>query len=176
GATTAPDPALANNAAPPVAPDSATNAHIEPVDDTKAAVPNATLQLVPKFGFGKVHQATIVQVQLDGPIPTIHGARLANGFTVSVPGRRTTDRAALLGRADPRLANVKVVNRAKGTELTFEFRDTVPAFMVRARGDHLEVSLGQSVPSRGPVAARTSNADHARTDERRHSTRSTNSR
>jgi hypothetical protein len=177
------DPALAANplavtdggvaSAAPEAPTdpSPTTAHIESVDDTKTAAPaepNATATLVPTFGYGKVSHAVIVQVKMDGPIGVFHGVRMANGFTVTMPGRRTLDRSALLGRADPRLAAVKVVNHAKGTELTFEFRNAVPAYLVRARGDRLQIALGQlaAAPSHGPVATRTTGAEHVRVDHR----------
>jgi hypothetical protein len=160
--------AAASTAAPP---------HVEPVDDTKpTATPSggsSTAPLVPTFGYGKVSHAVIVQVKLDGAISTLRGARASNGFTVVVPGRRTLDSPALLSRADPRLAAVKVANRPKGTELMFEFRGEVPSYLVRARGDRLQVALGPSdaSPSRSPVATRTSGVDHVRTDERHRLTR-----
>jgi hypothetical protein len=153
----------------------ADSAHVEPVDDSKpsaASSSDASPAAVPTFGSGKVSHAVIVQVKMDGSIAAMHGARTASGFVVTVPGRRTLDSATLLGRADPRLASVKVANRSKGTELTFEFRGAVPSYLVRARGDRLQIALGQSDASaaRSPVATRTAGTDHA--DERHRAARS----
>jgi hypothetical protein len=154
----------------------ADSTHVEPVDDTKPSAPSssdASPAAVPTFGSGKVSHAVIVQVKMDGSIAALHGARSASGFVVTVPGRRTLDSATLLGRADPRLASVKVANRSKGTELTFEFRGAVPSYLVRARGDRLQIALGQSDASaaRSPIATRTAgSSEHA--DERHRAARS----
>jgi hypothetical protein len=53
-----------------------------------------------------------------------------------------------------------VYNRGGNVDLTLRFRDAVPAFSVRGRGDVLEVVLAAPAPAT-PVGRRASAAAHA---------------
>jgi hypothetical protein len=66
---------------------------------------------------------------------------------------------------------VKVSSGQKGSELFFAFRDVVPPYTVRARGDRLQVALGRSEPStaHGAIATRATVAEHTRVEARRRS-------
>jgi hypothetical protein len=135
---------------------------VEMVDDKKAAASAEARSAVPTFGSGKLTHAVILQVQMDGAIGAMHGARLADGFSVTVPGRKTSDTGPSLSRLDARLSAVKVSNRSKGSELVFEFRGEVPPYLVKVRGDKLQIALGHPSVNSHPVAARTTAKEHAR--------------
>ena len=45
--------------------------------------------------------------------------------------------------ATPRIASVHVSNGSKGSELTFQFKDGVPPYVVRAKGHDLQIALGR---------------------------------
>jgi len=80
---------------------------------------------------------------MDGAIERITGAAGAMGFTISVPGRRSVSAASDLARKDKRLASVNVVNTSHGAEVSVQFKDGVPSYLAKARGDRLEIALGK---------------------------------
>jgi hypothetical protein len=73
----------------------------------------------------------------------MHGVRSANGFTLTMPGRRTLESGPALTARDPRIASVRVANNAKGSELIFQFKGGVPAYLVSPNGRELQLSLGR---------------------------------
>jgi len=109
------------------------------------------------FGHGKVEHAMVLRIKTDGGISELRGTRSAAGFTLTMPGRRTLDNGAALAARDPRIASVRVANHAKGSELTFQFKGGVPAYLVTPNGRDLQLSLGRSdAPRDGKDAARRS--------------------
>jgi hypothetical protein len=98
---------------------------------------------VASFGHGKVTHPTFLRIKTDGAITELHGARSATGFTVTVPGRRAEGSSGLAAH-DPRIASVKVSHNAKGSDVTFQFKDGVPPYLVRAKGDDLQIALGRA--------------------------------
>ncbi|KAJ8134874.1 hypothetical protein OY671_011914, partial [Metschnikowia pulcherrima] len=54
-----------------------------------------------------------------------------------------------LAARDGRIAAVKVTNDGAGAELTFTFKDGVPNYQVRAKGDTLEISLAPAGKAHG---------------------------
>jgi hypothetical protein len=108
-------------------------------DDAKSK----TRGKVTPFGHGKVEHAMVLRIKTDGTISDMHGVRSAGGFTLSMPGRRTLDSGTALAARDPRIASVKVANNAKGSELTFQFKGGVPAYLVSPSGRELQLSLGR---------------------------------
>ncbi len=78
---------------------------------------------------------------MDGAIEKIEGAAQATGFTVSVPARRSLEAAGPLAARDGRIASIRVSNDASGAELNVAFKDGVPNYVVRAKGDVLEIVL-----------------------------------
>jgi hypothetical protein len=79
---------------------------------------------------------------MDGDIAGIHGAAGAMGFTVSLPGRRALSSATELARKDKRIASIQVVNNPQGAEVSVQFKNGVPAYLNRAKGNRLEIVLG----------------------------------
>lgn len=84
----------------------------------------------------------MLKIKMDGPIERITGASGAMGFTLSIPDRRSLSTSHDFARKDKRLASVNVVNTSHGAEVTVQFKDGVPAYRAKARGDRLEIALG----------------------------------
>jgi hypothetical protein len=95
------------------------------------------------FGHGKVERAMVLRIKTDGTISDLRGVRSTGGFTLTMPGRRTLDSGSALAARDPRIASVRVANSAKGSELTFQFKGGVPAYLVSPNGRDLQLSLGR---------------------------------
>jgi hypothetical protein len=127
---------------------SAGSAPVEEVDDQKSdgeqdGKSGKEHSKVASFGHGKVVHPVFLHIKTDGKITELHGARSATGFTVTVPGRRAEGGAGLASR-DSRIASVKVSHGSKGSDVTFQFKDGTPAYLVRAKGSDLQIALGRS--------------------------------
>ncbi|WP_437768379.1 PilZ domain-containing protein [Sorangium sp. So ce281] len=96
-----------------------------------------------EWGQGSVRNPIVLKLKMDGPIEQLNGAAGAMGFTVSLPDRRALSSGNGLARKDKRIASVRVVNTAHGAEVTLQFKDGVPAYKAKARGDRLEIALGR---------------------------------
>ncbi|WP_437692266.1 PilZ domain-containing protein [Sorangium sp. So ce176] len=101
-----------------------------------------------EWGQGTVRNPVVLKLKMDGPIDELNGASGAMGFTVSLPERRALSSGSGLARKDKRIASVRVVNTAHGAEITLQFKDGVPAYKAKARGDRLEISLGRDEPKK----------------------------
>lgn len=96
-----------------------------------------------QFGRGSVRSPIVLKVKTDGDIETVNGAAGAMGFTISLPGRRVTSKAASeFMRKDKRIASLNIVNNPSGAEISVQFKDGVPAYMAKAKGSRLDISLG----------------------------------
>jgi hypothetical protein len=96
---------------------------------------------VTPFGNGPVGHANVLRLKMDGSIEKIEGATTPTGFNVVIPDRRSLEAAAPLASRDGRIAAIRVTNEASGAELAVSFKDGVPNYQVRARGDSLEILL-----------------------------------
>ncbi|WP_438029281.1 PilZ domain-containing protein [Sorangium sp. So ce233] len=101
-----------------------------------------------EWGQGTVRNPVVLKLKMDGPIDELNGAAGAMGFTVSLPERRALSSGTGLARKDKRIASVRVVNTPHGAEITLQFKDGVPAYKAKARGDRLEISLGRDEPKK----------------------------
>jgi hypothetical protein len=106
-----------------------------------------------EWGQGSVRNPIVLRLKMDGPIEKLNGAAGAMGFTVSLPDRRSVSSASELARKDKRIASLQVVNNAHGAEVTVQFKDGVPPYVAKAKGDRLEISLGTE--GRKKVAAKS---------------------
>ncbi|WP_170229102.1 PilZ domain-containing protein [Polyangium fumosum] len=95
-----------------------------------------------QYGKGNVRSPIVLKLKMDGPIETVNGAAGAMGFTVSLPGRRALSSATELARKDKRIASINVVNNPAGAEISLQFKDGVPAYLAKAKGDRLDIALG----------------------------------
>ncbi|WP_437784659.1 PilZ domain-containing protein [Sorangium sp. So ce1097] len=101
-----------------------------------------------EWGRGTVRNPVVLNLKMDGPIGELDGAAGAMGFTVSLPDRRALSSGSGLARKDKRLASVRVVNTPHGAEITLQFKDGVPAYKAKARGDRLEIAIGRDDPKK----------------------------
>jgi hypothetical protein len=108
------------------------------VDDSKGH--KKPVHVTP-FGNGPVAHGNILHLKMDGVIEKIEGATTPTGFNVVVPDRRSLEAAAPLAARDSRIAAIRITNEANGAELAVTFKDGVPNYQVRARGDSLEIVL-----------------------------------
>jgi hypothetical protein len=96
---------------------------------------------VTPFGNLGLTHGNVLRLKMDGPIDKINGATQATGFLVSIPGHKSLEPAGPLAARDSRIASIKVSNDGSGAELEVAFKDGVPQFQVRAKGDELEIVL-----------------------------------
>jgi hypothetical protein len=144
-------------------------------DSESAAPPSAPDAKNKKHGkvtpFGNpVAHGNILHLKMDGAIDQIQGAAQPTGFTVKIPGRKSLEAAGPLAARDARIAAVKVTNDPAGAELTFTFKDGVPKYQVRAKGDTLEIALapvGKAGDKDKAVAAKKSGTKHGATAKKK---------
>jgi hypothetical protein len=96
---------------------------------------------VAPFGNGPIAHGNLLHIKMDGAIEKIEGASTPTGFTVVIPNRRSLEAAAPLAARDGRIASMRVTNETHGAELAVTFKDGVPNYQVRAKGDTLEIVL-----------------------------------
>jgi hypothetical protein len=126
---------------PPVEPTPAPQTTAVATDDTPEPRHHARHAHVAPFGNGRVGHGNVLRLKMDGPIAKIDGASEPTGFSVSIPGRRALEPAGPLAARDARIASIKVSNQGSGSELDVAFKDGVPSYLVRAKGDMLEIVL-----------------------------------
>jgi hypothetical protein len=109
---------------------------------------------VKEWGHGSVKKPVVLKLKMDGPVDGLNGASGAMGFTISLPGRRALSSASELARKDKRIASINVVNSAHGADVSLQFKDGVPPYMAKAKGDVLEIDLGSDHEHGKKVAAK----------------------
>lgn len=141
--TTEPAP----GAAPTAAPSSSALAAAPPPsadgDDEPAPGDSGGGSILKEWGNGPVSHPITLKIKMDAPIERITGAAGAAGFTVTVPGRRSVSPSNDLARKDKRLSSVNVVNTSRGAEITVQFKDGVPPYLAKVKGDRLEIAIGK---------------------------------
>ena len=95
------------------------------------------------WGKGKLHSPTIYRLRLDGPGGKLQGATLSTGFTVLIPGHKVMEQGGGIAKRDVRISSVHTSNRTEGAEVSFRFRESIPAYRVRLRRDYVEILIGQ---------------------------------
>lgn len=95
-----------------------------------------------EWGNGAVEHPVVLKVKMDGAVEAFNGSSGENGFTITVPSRKTLSAASELARKDKRIASLQAVNNAQGAEITLQFKGDMPGYRVKAKGDKLEIALG----------------------------------
>ncbi|HET7541215.1 MAG TPA: PilZ domain-containing protein [Polyangiaceae bacterium] len=104
------------------------------------------------WGHGKLRSPTIYRLRLDAPGGKLQGAPLPTGFTVLVPGHKVMEQGGSIAKRDNRISSVRTSNRTEGAEVSFRFRDSIPAYRVRLRRDYMEILLGEGEASEAKAA------------------------
>ncbi len=150
-----PIPLATTTAAPP--------AITMPTDAISAADPKGKKGKVVPFGNGPIganHRS--IKIKMDGPIDKIQGAPQPTGFTIVIPGRKTMDSTSPLASRDSRIAGIKSSNDVAGAELNVTFKDGVPNYQVRAKGDVLEIALASQKGHGDEAGAHKAQAAHGK--------------
>jgi hypothetical protein len=103
---------------------------------------------VAPWGRGKVVTPVIHRLRLDSAGDALQGSLQPTGFTVVVPNRKVMEQGALIAKRDPRIARVRTVNTPNGAQITFQFKDGVPAYKARLRRDFIEFLIGAPEPKK----------------------------
>ncbi|HYP89360.1 MAG TPA: hypothetical protein VEQ59_14435, partial [Polyangiaceae bacterium] len=111
---------------------------------------------VAPWGRGKLVTPVIHRLRLDGAGDSLQGSFQPTGFTVVVPNRKVMEQGASVAKRDPRIARVRTVNTPGGAQITFQFKDGVPAYKARLRRDFVEFLISSSDPK--PAAEKSSKA------------------
>lgn len=114
-----------------------------PSDFDAPAPPHKKAKPAP-FGNGAVGHGNVLRIKMDGAIEKIQGASQPTGFTVVLPNRKSLEAAAPLAAKDARIAAIRMSNESSGAELSVTFKDGVPNYLVRAKGDTLELVLARA--------------------------------
>jgi len=103
---------------------------------------------VAPWGRGKISDPVIHRLRLDSAGDALQGSLQPTGFTVVVPNRKVMEQGAGIAKRDPRIARVRTVNTPNGAQITFQFKDGVPAYRARLRRDFIEILVGASEPKK----------------------------
>ena len=63
------------------------------------------------------------------------------------------EQGAGLAKRDPRIARVRTVNTPNGAQITFQFKDGIPAYRARLRRDFIEFLIGAPEPKKSSAPA-----------------------
>jgi hypothetical protein len=107
---------------------------------------------VAPWGRGKVSSPVIHRLRLDSAGDALQGSLQPTGFTVVVPNRKVMEQGAGIAKRDPRIARVRTVNTPNGAQITFQFKDGVPAYKARLRRDFIEFLIGAAEPKKAAAA------------------------
>jgi len=110
---------------------------------------------VAPWGRGKVVNPVIHRLRLDGAGDALQGALQPTGFTVVVPNRKVMEKGDGIAKRDPRIARVRTVNTPNGAQITFQFKDGVPAYKARLRRDFVEILLGAPEPKQAEKSTKS---------------------
>jgi hypothetical protein len=108
---------------------------------------------VSPWGRGKIANPVIHRLRLDSAGDALQGSLQPTGFTVVVPNRKVMEQGASIAKRDPRIARVRSVNTPNGAQITFQFKDGVPAYRARLRRDFIEFLIGETEPKKAAPAA-----------------------
>lgn len=129
----------------------------EEEDDKSAKGKAKKPEDVAPWGRGKIVTPVIHRLRLDSAGDALQGSLQPTGFTVVVPNRKVMEQGAGISKRDPRIARVRTVNTPNGAQITFQFKDGVPAYKARLRRDFIEFLIGapepkKAAPAPAPVA------------------------
>jgi len=117
------------------------------------------------WGHGKLRSPTIYRLRLDAPGGKLQGALLPTGFTVLVPGHKVMEAGSGIAKRDNRFSSVRTSNRTEGAEVSFRFRDSIPAYRVRLRRDYMEILISEGESSKDAKESKDSKDSKAKSSK-----------
>ncbi|WP_236518123.1 PilZ domain-containing protein [Sandaracinus amylolyticus] len=97
-----------------------------------------------EFGAASVERGRTTALRMSAPVQSIEGLADAGGFTVTVHGALSLDRAAPLAAANSAIERASIINRGDHCVLTIRFvTGRTPPYRVVANGTSLEVTFGR---------------------------------
>jgi PilZ domain len=110
------------------------------------------------WGRGELVEPTVHRLRLDKPGTAIQGAVNATGFAVVLPGVKVMESPKGIMKRDSRIAKVRTQNSSSGAEISFQFKDGIPAYRVRLKKDYVEFLV--SAAGKGGKATASSTGGH----------------
>ncbi|HEX2677436.1 MAG TPA: PilZ domain-containing protein [Polyangiales bacterium] len=96
------------------------------------------------FGARSVANAQHFTLRMSAPVKALQGSSDRGGFSVTIFGATSRDKAGPIAASHKQIAHAAVINKGDHAELTIRFVDgKSPAFRVTARGSELDVQLAQ---------------------------------
>lgn len=126
----------------------------KPREATKAPAAEKKAPKVAAFTHGAVKNGKTLRLRMDDAITSLRGTRSPDGFSVFLPARKAKEKAGPLASRDERILQSRILNGPKGAELTIRFKDAVPAYAVRAEGEHLVIELAGAKKSKPSATAK----------------------
>ena len=96
------------------------------------------------FGAADVPSGRTTTLAMSAPVESLEGVSDANGFTVTVRGALSLDRAGPIAATNPSIERASILNRGDHSVLTLRFvAGRTPAYRVVAHGASLDVIVGR---------------------------------
>jgi hypothetical protein len=96
------------------------------------------------FGADRVERGHTTSLRLSLPPSGLEGQADANGFTVTVRGALSLDRAAAIARSNPAVDRASILNRGDHAVLDVRFVEgRTPAYRAELRGQQLDVTIAR---------------------------------
>jgi hypothetical protein len=129
---------------------SASSASAEPEEATApiiaSSTPPAPIASAPSTSFGadEVANGRTSTLRMSQPITSLVGQADESGFTVTIDGALSLDRAGPIAAANPSVERASILNRGDHCVLTVRFiSGRSPAYRVAIRGQAVEVTIGR---------------------------------
>jgi hypothetical protein len=114
---------------------------------TAAAAPAASLGPVTggrSFGSDRVDGGQTVSLRMSLAPTALEGQADAHGFTVTIRGALSLDRAATIARSNPAVDRASILNRGDHAVLDVRFVEgRSPAYRVAIRGETVDITIGR---------------------------------
>ncbi len=96
------------------------------------------------YGAAEVPNGRSTTLRMSQPVTALRGEQQPDGFTVTIPGALSLDRAGPIAAANPAIEQAMVLNRGDHAVLTVRFvAGRTPPYRVVARGAAVEVTIGR---------------------------------
>ena len=97
-----------------------------------------------EFGAAAVTGGRVTTLHMSQPITSLVGQADESGFTVTIHGALSLDRAGPIAAANPSVERASIINRGDHSVLTVRFvAGRSPSYRVAVRGQAVEVTLGR---------------------------------